>query len=157
MSTQSAVALSSAKAELNAIVKSMAEILGLMHMTECGRDSKGHIFTDSSAANGVVHRQRSGKMKHLECRQLWVQETVELYARKCRERKNLPMPNALRQLRRRKGKLSAAQFCKTQRVNGQTTNRWSERECERICPQLCIFCVNPLQVELEGKCPHPQM
>ena len=40
-STQKVVALSSAEAELNAIVKSMTEILCLMNMMkECGRDPK---------------------------------------------------------------------------------------------------------------------
>ena len=73
-STQKVVALSSAEAELNAIVKSMTEILCLMNMMKkCGRDPKGQILTDSSAANGIVHRQGCGKVKHLECRQLWVQ------------------------------------------------------------------------------------
>ena len=69
--------IESAEAELNAIVKSMTEILGLMNMMkECDRVPKGRIFTDSSAANGIVHRQGCGKVKHLECRQLWVQAVV---------------------------------------------------------------------------------
>ena len=76
-STQKVVALSSAEAELNAIVKRMTEILCLMNMMkECGRDPKGQILTDSSAANGIVHRQGCGKVKHLECRQHWVQVIV---------------------------------------------------------------------------------
>ena len=55
----------------------MTEILCLMNMMrECGRDPKGQILTDSSAANGTVHRQGCGKVKHLECRQLWVQGIV---------------------------------------------------------------------------------
>jgi hypothetical protein len=71
------VALSSMEAELNAIVKGVAEVLGLKNLlAECGRIVKAVIFTDSSAANGVVHRQGSGKVKHLECRQLWVQDAV---------------------------------------------------------------------------------
>ena len=49
--------------------ESMTEILCLMNMMkECGRDPKGQILTDSSAANGIVHRQGCGKVKHLECR-----------------------------------------------------------------------------------------
>ena len=71
------VDLSSAEAELNAIVKSMTEILCLMNMMkQCGRDSKGQILTDRSAANGIVPSQRRGKVKHLECQQLWVQWVV---------------------------------------------------------------------------------
>jgi hypothetical protein len=76
-STQTVVALSSMEAELNAIVKGVAEVLGLKNLLEeCGRNLEAVIFTDSSAANGVVHRQGSGKVKHLECRQLWVQGAV---------------------------------------------------------------------------------
>jgi hypothetical protein len=76
-STQTVVALSSMEAELNAIVKGVAEVLGLKNLlAECGRPMKAVIYTDSSAANGVVHRQGSGKVKHLECRQLWVQDAV---------------------------------------------------------------------------------
>ena len=76
-STQSIVALSSAEAELNAIVKSVAEILGVMNlMKECAREVKGRVLTDSTAAKGILHRQGAGKVKHLECRQLWVQEVI---------------------------------------------------------------------------------
>ena len=65
------------EAELNAIVKGVAEVLGLKNLlSECGRNLEAIIFTDSSAANGVVHRQGCGKVKHLECRQLWVQGAV---------------------------------------------------------------------------------
>ena len=75
--TQKVVALSSAEAVLSAIVKSMTEILCLMNMMkECGTDPKGQILTDSSAANGIVHRQGCGMVKHLDCPQLWVQGIV---------------------------------------------------------------------------------
>ena len=36
------------------------------------------VHTDSSAANGIVHRTGCGKVKHLEAKQLWVQEAVEV-------------------------------------------------------------------------------
>ena len=76
-STQAVVALSSMEAELNAIVKGVAEIIGLKNiLAECGRGMRAIICTDSSAANGAVHRQGCGKVKHLECRQLWVQDMV---------------------------------------------------------------------------------
>jgi len=76
-STQSVVALSSAEAELNAVVKSVSELLGLKNaLEEFGIDMKVEVCTDSSAANGIVHRQGCGKVKHLECRQLWVQSKI---------------------------------------------------------------------------------
>ena len=71
------VAVSSAEAELNAIVKGMAEVIGAKSMVEeCFRTCRGRIFTDSSAANGIVHREGCGKVKHLERRQLWIQGMV---------------------------------------------------------------------------------
>ena len=45
-------------------------------LAECSRLCSRRIFTDSSAANGIVHREGCGKVKHLECRQLWVQGIV---------------------------------------------------------------------------------
>ena len=76
-STQAVVALSSMEAELNAIVKGIAEVIAAANLLkECSRSCRSLILTDSSAANGVVHRQGCGKVKHLECRQLWVQGLV---------------------------------------------------------------------------------
>jgi hypothetical protein len=76
-STQSTVALSSAEAELNALVKAASETLGLLNMLkEMGKDFEVSIMTDSSAAKGIVSRIGCGKVKHLEARQLWIQEAV---------------------------------------------------------------------------------
>jgi hypothetical protein len=76
-STQAVVALSSMEAELNALVKGTAEIMCLKHMlAECGEDARAYLCTDSSAAHGALHRQGCGKVKHLACRQLWVQDVV---------------------------------------------------------------------------------
>ena len=76
-STQATVALSSAEAELNSIVKSGSEAIGIKNMVgDCGREMKIIVKTDSSAANGITHRRGCGKVKHLEARQLWIQELV---------------------------------------------------------------------------------
>ena len=76
-STQATIALSSAEAELNALVKAISESLGVQNMMkEMGKDLKFKVLTDSSAANGIVHRLGAGKVKHLEARQLWVQQVV---------------------------------------------------------------------------------
>ena len=76
-STQSTVALSSAEAELNSIVKSAAESLGLCNMLcELGLFVGNVIRTDSSAAKGICCRRGTGEVKHLECKQLWIQEFV---------------------------------------------------------------------------------
>jgi len=87
-STQASVALSSAEAELNAMIKAGSELIGIMDMSkDYGRLLKGAMYTDSSAANGVVHRLGCGKMKHLETRQLWLQEVIE---KKVMESKKIP-------------------------------------------------------------------
>ena len=76
-STQSTIALSSAEAELNAIVKSCSEGLGLQNaLSELGIDIGLSISTDSSAAKGICCRRGAGKVKHLETRQLWVQDLI---------------------------------------------------------------------------------
>jgi len=61
-STQSTVALSSAEAELNALIKGASESLGLLNMLKAmGKDFQCQIFTDSSAAKGIIHRLGCGK------------------------------------------------------------------------------------------------
>ena len=76
-STQSIIALSSAEAELRAVVKMVSETLGVKNMFKSMGIDKGIVIkTDSSACNGIVHREGCGKVKHLETRQLWVQDVV---------------------------------------------------------------------------------
>ena len=76
-STQATIALSSAEAELNALVKAINESLGIQNMMkEMGKVVNFRVYTDSSAANCMVHRLGAGKVKHLEARQLWLQERV---------------------------------------------------------------------------------
>ena len=83
-STQGVVALSSAEAELNALVKAVSETLGVSNMC---RDIDLHmtieVRTDSSAAKGIVCRRGAGKVKHLETWQLWIQEHVESGSVQC--------------------------------------------------------------------------
>ena len=76
-STQANVALSSADAELNAAVKCIAECSGIpICCSEIGIELRVEVKIDSSAAQGILTRRGSGKMKHLEAKQLWVQELV---------------------------------------------------------------------------------
>ena len=63
---QKVLALSSGEAELYAVVTASAEGLGVK---ACGEDLgsplKGDVYTDSSAALGIVQRSGIGRMKHL--------------------------------------------------------------------------------------------
>ena len=75
--TQSTIALSSVEAELNAILKMAQEMLGIRELLkEMGVAKKIVISCDSSAAKGILSRRGSGKVKHLEGRQLWLQERI---------------------------------------------------------------------------------
>ena len=76
--TQTTVALSSGEAELKGILKGATEGLGLQSV---GRDlSLEHsvnIYTDSSAAMGMVARKGIGRVRHIEVGELWIQDAVK--------------------------------------------------------------------------------
>ena len=76
-STQATIALSSAEAELNGIVKACNEGLGFQNvLCEFNREVPIQIGTDSNAAKGIACRRGAGKVNHLETRQLWVQDLI---------------------------------------------------------------------------------
>ena len=96
--TQQNVTLSSAEAELVAMNKGAAELLGILSMySDFGEEGRrpqfaeggdgsvsvppagslqGVVCGDSSAAIAVSHRQGCGKLRHIHIGQLWIQEKV---------------------------------------------------------------------------------
>ena len=73
--TQKAVTLSSAEAELVAMVKMSCEILGMLGMMkDWNIDGEGVIWGDSSAALAISKRRGAGKMRHINVGMLWIQE-----------------------------------------------------------------------------------
>ena len=77
-STQKAITLSSAEAELAACIKMSVEVIGILQMAEAfGRSVRGEVFVDSSAALGIVQRKGNGKLRHIRVGQLWVQQAAE--------------------------------------------------------------------------------
>ena len=75
--TQTCVALSSGEAELNAMLKTAAEGLSLQNLiTEVGMQAGLHLLGDSSASHGTLNRLGSGRIKHLQTKQLWLQEKI---------------------------------------------------------------------------------
>jgi hypothetical protein len=73
--TQSVVALSSAESELYAIVKASAEILGAKSIfNDLGLNFSSVIYSDASAALGIIQRQGLGRTRHIDCGYLFVQE-----------------------------------------------------------------------------------
>ena len=77
-STQKNITLSSGEAELVAVVKMSTEVIGLLQLAQkWGIEMDGHVYTDSSAALGVVRRKGNGKLRHIKVGMLWIQEKSE--------------------------------------------------------------------------------
>ncbi len=74
---QSNIALSSCEAELNAALKGAVEGLHVRILAAAlGDELSLELKTDASAARGVILRQGVGKVRHLQVKQLWLQENV---------------------------------------------------------------------------------
>ena len=60
------------------MVKCTAELLGIKSMmADWGRDKKGTLYADSSAAVGIANRKGAGKLRHININTLWVQEVQD--------------------------------------------------------------------------------
>ena len=77
-STQNVVALSSAQAELYALVKAATQVLGVMSMAQdLAMPADATVHTDSSSALSICFRRGlGGKTRHIRVRHLWLQEAV---------------------------------------------------------------------------------
>ena len=77
-SNQSVIALSSGEAEYYAALKGASQALGFKAMlADLGVAAKIILYTDSSAARGIIHRAGLGKLRHLETGYLWLQAAVQ--------------------------------------------------------------------------------
>ena len=86
-STQASVALSVGEAEYYALVKALAEGLGLVSLArDLGFEFKLRLWVDSNTAKAIVSRLGLGKVRYLEVRYLWAQTTLR--AKKFEVRKN---------------------------------------------------------------------
>ena len=73
--TQNHVTLSSAEAELIAMVKCTAECMGIRAMMrDWGKKMSGTLFADSSAALAIAKRKGAGKLRHIHVSSLWIQD-----------------------------------------------------------------------------------
>ena len=76
--TQQTLAHSAAEAELNAIISGSCESLGVkLLLEEIGREVTVEIRSDSTSGISIASRLGQGRLKHLELRQLAVQEWVK--------------------------------------------------------------------------------
>ena len=75
--TQQTIAQSAAEAELNALTSGVSESLGIKaFLEEIGRKATVEVCSDSSSAISIASRLGQGRLKHLEIRQLKIQEYV---------------------------------------------------------------------------------
>ena len=73
--TQQVVSLSSAEAEFYALVKCAGQALGLQAMMmDLGRDVTIYLKIDASAAAGIAMRRGLGKVRHIDCSFLYIQQ-----------------------------------------------------------------------------------
>ena len=73
--TQSLVALSSAESELYALVKASAEALGIKTtLKDMNKEIGILVYSDASAALGIIQRQGLGRVRHIDCSFLFVQD-----------------------------------------------------------------------------------
>ena len=76
--TQATVALSSAEAELYALLKTATQALGMIALArDLGIETSAKVHTDASATLGIVARQGLGKLRHIGVQYLWIQDKVK--------------------------------------------------------------------------------
>ena len=84
-STQRFVTLSSAEAELMAVLRSATEAIGLVQLAASwGLNFRAAVHVDSSAALAVASRKGNGRMRHVRIADLWIQEAQERGLVECR-------------------------------------------------------------------------
>ena len=77
-SNQNVIALSSGEAEYYAALKGASAAFAFQSMLkDLGMQSSITLYTDSSAARGIIHRAGLGKLRHLETGYLWLQSAVK--------------------------------------------------------------------------------
>ena len=75
--TQSTIALSSGEAELSGICAGAAQALGIQALArDMGWHLEVRVHSDATAAIGIANRRGLGKIRHLHCADLWIQEAV---------------------------------------------------------------------------------
>ena len=76
--TQKLVSLSSAEAEVYACSSGTSDawLWARLLTWMFGKRVVIHAYTDSSAAKGILQRQGVGRLRHLSCRVLWMQQLV---------------------------------------------------------------------------------
>ena len=76
--TQKVISLSSAEAEVYACSSGCSDAILLSKLISWlnGRATHIHLYTDSSGARGILQRMGVGRLRHLSCRILWLQQLI---------------------------------------------------------------------------------
>ena len=91
--TQGSITLSSAEAELVAMVKTAAEVIGILGMMkDWDHSGRAVVLADSSAALGIADRRGSGKLRHIKIGLLWIQEKQHEKELECKKIKGEDNP-----------------------------------------------------------------
>ena len=75
--TQSTISLSSGEAELHGIAMGCSQGLGIQSLCDdLGWRLKLRVRSDATAAIGIARRKGLGKIRHLDCTDLWIQDQI---------------------------------------------------------------------------------
>ncbi len=75
--TQETVALSSSESEFYGVAKAATMGLGVKGLVaDLGLEGEVQVNADSSAAKSIASRRGAGRVRHIEVRDLWVQDRV---------------------------------------------------------------------------------
>ena len=76
--TQKIISLSSAEAEVYACSSGASDAILLARLLTwiTNKRTHIHIYTDSSGTKGILNRRGVGRLRHLSCRILWLQDMV---------------------------------------------------------------------------------
>ena len=76
-SGQQVIALSSGESEFYAAGTAAAYLLFMVYLVrEMKMKAQGYLYSDSSAARGIMGRIGPGRLRHLQTRFLWLQERL---------------------------------------------------------------------------------
>jgi hypothetical protein len=76
-STQAIIALSSGESEFYGAVKTACRLLGLRSLlSDLKLDMAAELVTDSTSAKGMASRRGAGRVRHIHCPALWLQQAI---------------------------------------------------------------------------------
>ena len=156
--TQATVALSSAEAELYALLKTATQALGTLALArDLGITIGAKIQTDASATLGIVARQGLGKLRHIGVQYLWIQERVKTGAFALGKVNGAENPADLmtKHLAARDLEKHMAEIgCRCELSRAATAPQLSVFKGQNECPSLfddCDYYQKNLKKESEGK------